>query len=224
MTRNSKLFLWAVFLMICGSVAALADTNVALGKPVTLVGTFGVLRAGSPWPDATTYPVAAGSTITDGIFRPGPNITEWQDGTVWWDTQALDMSGAPVSADNAIVVDLQGLFTIDGLILQGDDNDDYQIWYNDASNVWQPLWLVPQAGLTGIVTRPNPLDNTEVFTLGSSVVTNALRVTGGSNSDNYYAVSELQAFGTSAVPEPETISLAFLGMPFVLRLVRRRRM
>jgi len=221
MSGNRKLLLGVVLLMILGSVAAMADTNIALGKPVTLVGTFGVLRAGAPWPDASVFPVAAGSTITDGIFRP--DSTEWQDGTVWWDTTALNSDGRPVSANDAIIVDLQGSFSIDGLILQGDDNDDYIVSYLDASNNWQQLWDAPIPGGFGMRTRPNPSDNSQEFMLGSPVVTSALRITGGPNSDLYYGVAELQAFGTSAVPEPGTMSLALFGLPMAFRLLRRRK-
>src|SRR6476661_5817854 len=57
-----------------------AQQNVALGRPVTLVGTFGVLRPGSEWAPAPAP--AAAATVVDGVFLPA--ATTWTQGTVWW--------------------------------------------------------------------------------------------------------------------------------------------
>ncbi len=216
MTR-SKILLGVLALCLFATFAMATETNVALGKPVTLVGTFGVLRPGSSWPDANTYPVAAASTITDGIFRP--DQTEWQDGTVWWDTQALDPNGAPVSPQS-IVVDLQGSFNVNGLILQGDDNDDYLVYGLDSTNTWQLLWNTGQPGGYGMRTRPNPADNSQIFGIAPTDIS-ALMITGGPNSDLYYSVAEVQAF--VATPEPGSISLALFGLPAVVAALRRRK-
>jgi len=218
MERKRNLLLGAVLLMLFGSIAAPADTNIALGKPVTLVGTFGVLR---PSPDWGPGPVAAGSTVTDGLFLGGG--TQWQDGTVWWDSQATNVDGAPISANNAIIVNLGGSYKIDGLIIQADNNDEYVVSYLDSANQWQQLWDVQPIDGWGMTDRPVPGDDSAIYSLGTPVVTTELRVTGGPNSDDYYAVSELQAFGSSSVPEPGTMSLALFGLPMAIRVFRRRR-
>jgi len=218
MTRSKVLL--GVLVLCLFATFAVADTNVALGKPVSLNGgVFGVLRPGAPWPDATTYPLASASTITDGIFLTAG--TEWQDGTIWWDTQAENSDHNPISSLDWISIDLQGSFNVSGLIIQGDDNDDYLVYGLDSSNVWQLLWDAPHAGSYGMQTRPDLNDNSVIYHLGSPVNISALAIVGGQDSDNYYSVSEVQAF--VATPEPGSISLALFGIPAVVAAIRRRK-
>src|SRR4051812_13320092 len=95
--------------------AQAAPINATLGKPVSVTGTVGVVTC--CWPDATFFPPAALSTITDGIFRP--EGTEWQDGTVWWD------EGIPGSNGNLFTIELQRQFLINTVLIQADNNDFY---------------------------------------------------------------------------------------------------
>lgn len=189
------------------AVAVCRAENVALDKPVTLNGTFGVIRSPSSWPDASVHPVAAGSTITDGVFVG--NGTEWQTGTVWWDATM------PGSTSNSIDIDLQGEYQITGVTIEADNNDNYEVEYHNlATNAWQP-WVYADAYATnGMLTRAGSV---------GPIVTDAFRIY-GFNGDGYYSVSEFQAEGT-AVPLPATLPaglLLILGAIAVPVVLRRR--
>jgi hypothetical protein len=186
--------------------AAAVPFNVALGKPVTISGDYGVispegLTAG--WGDSTTFPPAALSTVTDGTYLP--EGTHWQQGTVWWDERNAG------SANNIIEIDLQGLFRIELLSIQADNNDQYQINYRNADGVWIGYGIFNPFGGAGMRERSGILAPFEA----TAIQIDAL---GG---DGYYAVSEFQARGES-VPEPGTLSLLAFGLSGLL--LRRRRL
>lgn len=202
-------FKMALSMIVCSlGMAAMAHAdNIALNKPVTLEGTYGVIRSPSSWPDATTYPVAAASTITDGIFRG--DGTEWQDGTVWWDASQQQ------SAGNAIIVDLQGLYQITGLAIEADNNDRYEIEYHDVvADVWQPWVYANLTNSNGLWTRSGALGPIE---------TDKFRIY-GFDGDQYYSVSEFQAEGT-AIPLPAALPSGLLLTIGCIagHFVRRRR-
>ena len=168
-------------LAVAFAVPVLAD-NVALGKPVTITGDVGVITC--CWPDATVYPPAPLSSITDGVSLT--EQTEWQDGTVWWD------EFWPGSADNIIEINLNGLYRVTSVLIQADNNDVYGISYRDAVGNWAPLFNAP--GIFpgfGMMTRTAPV---------GPVDATAFRID-ASGGDAFYSVSEFQAQGT-AVPEP----------------------
>lgn len=200
MTRMTKKlcgFLLFVALAAPSATGWAVPVNVAQGSPVTLVGVYGVITPNPPgWPDSTMYPVAAGSTLTDGVFRPAS--TEWQDGTVWWDEQNT------ASVGNYVEVDLGGMHTLIGFTVQADDNDTYRLQYYDTLSLsWATAWDIPAVGGFGMQTRTSP---------AVSLTTDKLRffATGG---DYYYSVSEIQAFeDLAAVPEPSTILLFGAGL------------
>lgn len=181
-------------------VPALAQ-NAALGRPVTLTGTFGVLRDGSPFDP--TEPLAAGASLTDGLFTEEGRL--WNRGTVWWDA-AVQGSEA-----NEIVIDLGGVRTIGGLTIQADDNDVYGIWFRAATGDAWTLWgWANPAGGGGMRTRSGavaPFDAAQ------------FRIT-GRDGDGYYSVSEFQA--TAVVPEPATVALVAVGGAGLLLGLRRR--
>lgn len=185
--------------------ASRAD-NVALGKPVTLEGTFGVIRSPSSWPDASVHPPALGSTITDGVFVG--NGTEWQTGTVWWDTTQ------PQSASNDIVVNLEASYVITHVAIEADNNDNYGIQYHNlTTNAWQP-WVSANAYNTnGMLTRAGDV---------GPIVTDAFRIY-GFNGDQYYSVSEFQADGVLA-PLPAVLPAGLLLMigGLAVPVLRRR--
>jgi len=192
------------------SVTTVAATpiNVAFGKPVSLSGTFGVgggdpVSCSSPVP-----PSAAGSTLVDGLFLQ--EGTCWQTGTVWWDT------GQNGSTQNTVEIDLEGLYKLDGFMVQADCNDTFRLEYRDAGGNWQTGWDIPMHAPDGVWNRTT--------TLPAPVVGSALRFfeTGG---DGYYSVSEIQAFG-QPVPEPSTALLLAGGgalLASIRRVLSRRR-
>jgi len=162
-----------------------SEVNVALGKAVTLNGTmYG----------------AAGSTLTDGIFRP--RGTSWTNGTVYW-------GGTAAYAE----IDLDGIYVISSMIAQADDNDEYMVQFRDiATDSWWTAWTVPNYDGygSGMQTRPNPADDTEKYVLETPITTDALRFYAVSG-DGSYSVSEIQAYG-NVVPIPGALWLFAPGL------------
>ena len=179
--------------LLCSALGAsvlFADvTNVALDKPVTLNGIFftGGWGGGS---------IVSADTVVDGIFFTRGQ--QWDLGPVWWDSSG-DNTG------QSIVIDLEGVYVIESLIIQADDNDAYKLYYWDiGSSDWVLAWdvpnydTVPDPSNWGMQTRPNPDDDTERYMLVSSIITSALKIEGNMSDtgDSLFSVSEVQAFGS----------------------------
>ena len=188
------------------SSATFAATNVLPGNwdVIQTTGVVGVLRAGSPWTGSAS--LAAQSSIVDGVFVP--EMQTWNTGSWWWDEDP-SVNNSPV----VTTIHLNQLYTIDSFSVQADDNDAYRLEYWDGA-AWQLAWDIPTQPSFGLVTRNSgPL---------GSITTDFLRFT-ATGGDNYYAVSEIQAFGVAAVPEPSTYALMLGGLCMVGYLARRRR-
>ena len=192
--------LWLALLGFAAPVAALPN-NVALGKPVTVTAPVGVISpAGllAGWGDGALFPPASLLSVVDGVYLS--EGAYWQTGTVWWDEQNAG------SLNAILEIDLEGLFLIDFISLQADNNDEYVIYYRDQFDAWLPYALVTAFGGPGVRERAG--------TVGSFVAS-AIRID-ARNGDGYYAVSEFQASGRQ-VPEPGSAlligaALAGLGL------------
>lgn len=191
-----RLFGGALVAVALAAPVEAAPYNVALGGTVTTSGVVGVMTC--CWAPGPLAPLAS---ITDGVFLPEGSI--WQTNTVWWDERH------PPSANNIIEIDLGGLFQIEQVLIQADDNDAYGVSYRDAGGTWLSLGaFAPPVFSFGMVTR----DSGPV-----SFAATAFRID-ASAGDGFYSVSEFQAFG---VPEPGL--LALLGMGVVGAIRRRAR-
>jgi hypothetical protein len=159
-----------------------SNVNIAEGAPVALTGSFftGGWGGGS---------LVAPSTVVDGIFLG--RSTQWDQGPVWWDTHDGGL--------RYLTIDLEGTYRIESLIVQADDNDSYILSYwNLGLADWDVAWSVPNYNPLGwgMQTRPNPADDGEKYDLPTPIETDALRFEMNTpDSDDYGAVSEIQAFG-----------------------------
>jgi len=193
------------------SAHAVPVSNIAEGKAVTLTdGTF--FQYG--WGGGIAVDP---QTVVDGVFLPRSN--QWDQGTVWWD----DHDGVA----NHIEIDLGGTFVIESFIVQADDNDAYVLEYRDlTTGDWLLAWDVPNYDVYGwgMQTRPDVTNDAAVYTLASSITTDALRIGGNLNSsDRYFSVSEVQAYGYAAeVPTPAALILFSAGL-LGMSLVRKKR-
>ena len=105
---------------------------------------------------------------------------------------------------------------IPAFVVQADHNDWYRLEYRDPNTSnWLMAWHIPDVydDLLGMHTRPNPSMDTERFSLGASITTDALRFSGDfMTGDGMFSVSEIQAYGYAASPAvPEPTSLLLLG-------------
>jgi hypothetical protein len=187
--------------------ASATEVNIIPGNTgaVVIDGNPGVLRAGSPWGPGST--LSDPLTPIDGVFAP--ETQQWNNGSFWWD-QDPSVNASQVS----YTMNLDGLFTVDRFVVQSDDNDALSIEYWNGSS-FQQAWTVPLAGSFGLVTRDSGVI--------APITTNALRITGALPSDGYYAVSEFQAFGQAAAPEPAAWALMIVGFGVMGVALRRSR-
>ena len=218
-TLKARLLSSIAVLAVSGAVGAMPLTNVAQNQEVILDGLFfnDVGSWSGSYPDNPTTIAdqqAHADTVTDGVFLP--DDSQWNDGTLWWDSHN-------VNEPQHVIIDLDDIFTIEGFVVQADDNDAYLLEYWDPGSGWVTAWDVPNfdAYGWGMQTRPNDQNNAEIYMLPTSIETNQLRFS-GVDGDQYYSVSEIQAWGYASVPEPSSLVLLGAGMLGLAMAGRRK--
>lgn len=193
--------------MVAGSVQA--DTDVLLNKSVSLV---------------------AGST---GSYNNGAdNLSVMDDGQFVGEETNYN-SAAPYavewSGSDTFEIDLGASYTVDGALIQADDNDNYLIQYLASDNTWQTLYSADAVSVGyGLRTRPDDdpstpdVDHTTYAPVGP-VVTDAIRVT-AFGGDNGYAISEVAVSGAAVVPTPAALwgGLGLLSAIGLGQIAKRR--
>jgi hypothetical protein len=214
----------AAVLMVGWVSAAQAQTNVALGATVSVAAT-------DPDPNAGYNNNTFGNlqNITNGTILPDATGYNTSAAT----NQALEWNGG----EYVFQITLNGTFNINGIIVDADDNDEYNFqYYNLTTQTWDAFYTAPIVSVGfGIRTRPNTADQNQIYSLPSSILTTAIRVSGGYSDDNGcfdgtcnqggYALAQVELFGTPYVPPvPEPGSVALVGVGLVgLAGVRRAR-
>ena len=181
------------------TVPAPVTEPVTTGNP-NIVCSAQVTLQGGPfftngWGNGKTVDA---TTVVDGLFLP--RNTQWDQGPVWWDSRD--------GVERSIMIELDGRYRIDSFIVQADDNDVYVLSYRDPSTgSWLTAWnvpnydVVPSSSNWGMQTRPDPENDRARYILPAPIETDALRIAGDmKDSDRYFSVSEVQAFGVPSVP------------------------
>ncbi|HEX7478941.1 MAG TPA: discoidin domain-containing protein, partial [Polyangiales bacterium] len=105
-----------------------------------------------------------------------------QEGTFWSAPEAAILS----DVHSSLIFDLGAPRELRALLLQGDNNDEYVLEGSTDGNAYLPVWVAPWTNIgQGLRTR--------TVVLPKPVIARYLRVQ-GRGGDNYYSVSEVQAF------------------------------
>ncbi len=131
--------------------------------------------------------------------------TGWTNSTnVWWH-----------GTTPTFTIDLGSLCTVEDVLLQVDNNDYYNVEYSTNGSSWNNLFSINSGfgevgwGMDTMSTdssNPEYIDEINFTPVSAQYL--RIYATGG---DNSYAVSELQAYGTTAAPVPEPCTLLLMG-------------
>lgn len=157
--------------------------NVALNKPVTIVAGAGNLIAPTP----------SFAVVTDGVFlgeATSYSSPAADTGSIRWVTS--------LGGVTTIEVQLGGDHTIDGIIVQADDNDALFVTYLGPGGTFLPLYTVPYVSV-GFGFRTRPSGDQSTWVPLAPVSTTTIRVT-NAGGDGYYGISELHLRGVVVSP------------------------
>jgi len=165
------------------------------GSLLTLPGTTarrGAVLGSQRLPLQPTVSVVSGAvnqmfgtldSIVDGVGSPRGSNSYW--GLRWFDLQTV------------LQIDLGRSVALTGLSLNADADDQFLIeYYDSGASTWRTLWNVPsyQAIVTGLVSRPDYgyTENERFHALGTTIVTDKLRLAAVSGSNAQFTVNELE--------------------------------
>jgi hypothetical protein len=187
------------------ATCAFADL-ISLNDPVTLNGSFPAFSA-----VCGPTPQPAASSIDNGEFQP--ETTCYQSGIHWQGPGTGDPA-------HSIAISFGGTVTIDGAIVQADDNDTYELDYLGTDDAYHLWWSIPEISSFGLVTRPNA-NQTTIMTLPTVQALGVeIFATGG---DGDYAVSQVEVFGNATVPEPRMLWFLSVGLVGFVALFSRKK-
>jgi hypothetical protein len=130
-------------LLLVGTAVAAQAALISLNDPVTLNGSYPEFTSVCP---SVGLPQPAAGSVDNGVFQP--ETTCYQEGIHWQGPTDGDTS-------HSIAISFGGTFTIDGAIVQADDNDTYELDYLGTDNAYHLWWSIPEVTSFGLVTRPN---------------------------------------------------------------------
>ena len=156
------------FALVLGiAYPALATAQVAPDEAACPTGNLVAGKKPKLWADTYTP-----MRITDGIAA--------EEGGYWQSKLTAHMA----TGGAFFYYDLEQPTSIRALLLQGDNNDTYDISISNDAKSWQTIWTAPMASESGMRTRTT----TDIDAVGRY-----LRVSDG-KGDGSYSIGEFQAF------------------------------
>jgi len=180
-----------------------------------VLGSFlaGVMAAGAA--QAAVVPVTVGATGTYSVNLSVRNVCVVPaNGSNYNSADKVAFSG---SGNAAFRFDFGGLATIDSLLANVDNNDNYVFRFFDSANALVGSFTI--AGIEGSVGY-----GVETFTRGFAPVVATYALVTATGGDGLYGIGEVQFTGTAinAVPEPATWAMMIGGFALAGAAARRR--
>ncbi len=160
-------------------------------------------------------PIAAAGVSGSGSFNNSPDVlidgVMAGEGTVWSASTSVWWLGISPS----FVIDLGGVYTLQDLLVQVDNNDAYLFEYSMDNSAWSDLFSI-QVGYGEVswgmdTMSTDSLSGEYIAQLDFSPVNAQFLRVSAIGGDNLYAISEVQAFA-APVPEPSVVMLFGLGL------------